>query len=129
MCFYVVVVVVMFCRGRIRWFKKVLLVILCYTSNIKPQTDCMSTGLMLQGRDQDRKLRINLLYSTMGVLGVFKRALRWFKTFLVVILCCLSNIKLQTARISTGLMLQGRDQDRKLRINLLYSTMGGLGGV
>ena len=32
-------------------------------------------------------------------------------------------------RMITGLMLQGRDQDRKLRINLLYSTMGGLGGV
>ena len=46
----------------------------------------------------------------------------------MVILCYISNIKL-TARISTGLMLQGRDQDRKLRINLLYTTMGGLGGV
>ena len=55
--------------------------------------------------------------------------LRWFKKVLVVILCYLSNIKLQTARISTGLMLQGRDQDRKLRINLLYTTIGGLGGV
>ena len=38
-------------------------------------------------------------------------------------------IKLQTARISTVLMLQGRDQDRALRINLLYTAMGGLGGV
>ena len=47
----------------------------------------------------------------------------------MVILCYLSNIKLQTARISTILKLQGRDQDRKLRINLLYTTMGGLGGV
>ena len=47
----------------------------------------------------------------------------------MVILGYLSNIKLQTARISTVLMLQGRDQDRKLRINLLYTTMGGLGGV
>ena len=41
----------------------------------------------------------------------------------------LSNIKLQTARISTILQLQGRDPDRKLRINLLYTTIGGLGGV
>ena len=54
---------------------------------------------------------------------------RLFKKVLVVILCYLSNIKLQTARISTGLMLQGRDQDRKLRNNLLYTAMGGVGGV
>ena len=47
----------------------------------------------------------------------------------MVILCYLSDIKLQTARISTVLMLQGRDQDRKLRINLLYTAIGGLGGV
>ena len=26
-------------------------------------------------------------------------------------------------------MLQGRDQDRKLRIDLLYATVGGLEGV
>ena len=32
-------------------------------------------------------------------------------------------------RIGTEKMLQGRDQDRKLRINLLYTAMGGLGGV
>ena len=38
----------------------------------------------------------------------------------------LSNIKLQTAR---SLQLQGRDPDRKLRINLLHATIGGLGGV
>ena len=60
---------------------------------------------------------------------MFKRDLRWLKKVLVDILCYLSNIKLQTARISTVLMLQGRDQDRKLRINLLYTTMGGIGGV
>ena len=38
-------------------------------------------------------------------------------------------LELQTARISTILQLQGRDPDRKLRINLLYTTIGGLGGV
>ena len=117
----------MFCRGRIRWFKKVLVVIVCYLSNIKLQTDRISTVLMLRGRDQDRKLRIILLW---GVLGVFKRDLRRFKKVLVVvILCYLSNIKLETACISTILQLQGRDPDRKLRINLLYTTIGGLGGV
>ena len=73
-------------RGRIRWFKKVLVVILCYLSNIKLQMDRMSTETILQGRDQDRKLRNNLLYNTMGVLGVFKSYLRWFKSILVVIL-------------------------------------------
>ena len=31
--------------------------------------------------------------------------------------------------MSTVLMLQGRDQDRKLRINLLYTAIGGLVGV
>ena len=31
--------------------------------------------------------------------------------------------------MSTETILQGRDQDRKLRINLLYATIGGLGGV
>ena len=41
----------------------------------------------------------------------------------------LSNIKLQTARISTILQLQSRDPDRKLRINLLYTTIEGLRGV
>ena len=41
----------------------------------------------------------------------------------------ISPVKLHTARISTGLMLQGRDQDRKLRNNLLSTTMGGLGGA
>ena len=39
------------------------------------------------------------------------------------------NTKLQKARFSTILQLQGRDPDRKLRINLLYTTIGGLGGV
>ena len=53
-----------FRRGRIKWFKKVLVV-----SNIKLQTDRMSTVLMLQGRDQDRKLRIDLLYTAMGGVG------------------------------------------------------------
>ena len=55
--------------------------------------------------------------------------LRRFQKVLVVILFYLSNIKLQTARISTILELQGRDPDRKLRINLPYTTIGGLGGV
>ena len=62
------------------------MVILCYLSNIKLQTDRVNTFSMLQGRDQDRKLRINLLYTTIGVLGVFKMVLRWFKSILVVIL-------------------------------------------
>ena len=31
--------------------------------------------------------------------------------------------------MSLGLQLQGRYIDRKLRNNLLYTTMGGLGGV
>ena len=60
---------------------------------------------------------------------MLKKDLRWCKKVLVVILCYISNIKLQTDRMSTGLMLQGRDQDRKLRINVLYNTMGGLAGV
>ena len=60
---------------------------------------------------------------------MLKRDLRWFKKVLVVILCYLSNIKLQTARNSTILELQGRDPDRKLRINLLYTIIGGLKGV
>ena len=66
----------MFCRGRIRWFKKVLVFILCYLSNIKLQTARIRTVLMLQGRDQDRKLRINLLYSTMGGLGDVKKGFK-----------------------------------------------------
>ena len=37
--------------------------------------------------------------------------------------------ELQTARIRTILQLQGRDPDRKLRMDLLYTTIGGLGGV
>ena len=60
---------------------------------------------------------------------MLKRDLRWFKKILVVILCYLSNIKFQMARISTILQLQGRDPDSKLRINLLYTSIGGLGGV
>ena len=59
----------MFRRGRIRWFKKVLVVILCYISNIKLQMDSMSRDYVLEGRDQDRKLRNNLLYDNMGGLG------------------------------------------------------------
>ena len=38
-------------------------------------------------------------------------------------------LELQTERMSTETILQGRDPDRKLRINLLYTTMGGVGGV
>ena len=56
-------------RGRIRWSKKVLVVILCYISNIKLQTGRMGRDYVLQGRDQDRKLRNNLLYHTMGGVG------------------------------------------------------------
>ena len=71
---YVVLVVFMFRRGRIRWFKKVLVVILCYISNIKLQMDRMGTDNALEGRDQDRKLRNNLLYRSMvGAGGVRKR--------------------------------------------------------
>ena len=70
----------------LRWFKKVLVVILCYLSNIKLQMGRMSTVLMLQGRDPYRKLRINLLYTTIGGLGGVKRELRLFKMVLVVIL-------------------------------------------
>ena len=56
-------------RGRIRWFKKVLVVILCYLSNIKLQMDSMSRDYVLQGRDQDQKLRNNLLYTAIYGLG------------------------------------------------------------
>ena len=68
---YVVVVVVMFgrVRGRIRWFKKVSVVILCYIANIKLQIDSMGRDYVLEGRDQDQKLRNNLLYSTIYGLG------------------------------------------------------------
>ena len=47
----------------------------------------------------------------------------------MAILCYISNIKLQMDRMGTGYVLEGRDQDRKLRINLLYHNMGGVGGV
>ena len=58
----------------IRWLKKVLVVILCYLFNIKLQMDRMSTETILKGRDQDRNLRNNILYSSMiGVGGVEKR--------------------------------------------------------
>ena len=62
------------------------------------------------------------------VLGVLKRDLRWFKNALVLILCYLSNMKLQMERMGTGGALQGRDQDQKLRNNLLYHAMVGVGG-
>ena len=60
---------------------------------------------------------------------MLKSDLKCIQKVVLVILCYLSNIKLQTDRMSTVLMLQSRDQDRKLRINLLYTAMGGLGGV
>ena len=58
-------------RGRIRWFKKVLVVILCYITNIKLQMDRMGRDQLLQGRDQDRKMRNNLLYSSIIGVGCF----------------------------------------------------------
>ena len=73
---YVVVVVVMFGRGRgrVRWFEKVLVVILCYLSNIKLQMDRMGRDELLQGRGQDQKMRNNLLYSSIiGVGSVWKQ--------------------------------------------------------
>ena len=60
---------------------------------------------------------------------MFKRDLRWFTKVLVVILCYLSNIKLQMGRMGRGYVLEGQHQDRKLRNNLLYTAMGGVGGV
>ena len=39
------------------------------------------------------------------------------------------KVFLKTALISTVLQLQGRDPDIKLRINLLYTPIGNLGGV
>ena len=66
----------MFPRGRIRWFKKVLVVILCYLSNTKKSNDRMSTVFMLQGRDQDRQLRNNLLYTAIGALGGVKKGFK-----------------------------------------------------
>ena len=54
---------VMFRRGRRRWLEMVLVVILCYTTNIKLQMDRMGRGYVLECRDQDRKLRNNLLYT------------------------------------------------------------------
>ena len=47
----------------------------------------------------------------------------------MVILCYISNIKLQMDRMGRDYVLQGRDQDQKLRNNLLYNTMYGLGSV
>ena len=66
----------MFCRGRIRWFKNVLVVILCYLSNIKLQMELMSTETILQGRDPDRNMRNNLLYTTIGGLGGVKKGFK-----------------------------------------------------
>ena len=53
----------------LRWFKKVLVVILCYISNIKLHMDHMGRDYVLEGRDQDQKLRNNLLYSSMIGVG------------------------------------------------------------
>ena len=47
----------------------------------------------------------------------------------MVILCYITNIKLQMDSMSRDYVLEGRDQDQKLRINLLYTAMGGVGGV
>ena len=59
-------------RGRIMWFKRVLVVILCYISNINVQKERMGRDYVLQGRDQDQKFRNKLLYSSMVGVGVFK---------------------------------------------------------
>ena len=45
------------------------------------------------------------------------------------VLFYIPNIKLQKGRMRTDYVLQGRDQDQKLRNNLLYHNMGGVGGV
>ena len=67
----------MLCRGRVSWFKEVLVVILCYACYIKLQIYSMDTDYVLQGRDQDRKFCNNLLYTAIGgLLGVFKSDLR-----------------------------------------------------
>ena len=56
---------------------------------------------------------------------MFKRDLRWFKKVLVVILCYLSNIKLQTAYVSSlgHLQIPGEDHMtsfmRRIRISRL----------
>ena len=70
--------------------------------------------------------RCALTYSMGRVGGVFQRVLMRFKKVLAVLLQTLSNIKLQTERMSTVLMIQGRDQDITLRTSLLYSTMGAV---
>ena len=46
-----------------------LVIVLCYTSNIKLQMDSMGRDYVLQGRDQDQKLRNNLLYTAIYGLG------------------------------------------------------------
>ena len=63
------------------------------------------------------------------VLGVFKSDLRWFKKVLVVIVCYLSNIKLQMDSMGRDYVLEGRDQDQKMRNNLFYSSIIGVGSV
>ena len=35
--------------------------------------DCTGRGYVLEGRDQDRKLRNNLLYTAMGGVGDFQK--------------------------------------------------------
>ena len=52
-----------------------------------------------------------------------------FKKVSVVILCYMSNTKLQMERMNIAKVLEGRDQDRKMRHNLLYAAMGGVEGV
>ena len=51
-------------RGRIRWFKKVLVVILCYLSNIKLQTARVSTLRELQTWDHAQKFSFEILLET-----------------------------------------------------------------
>ena len=46
----------------------------------------------------------------------------------MVILCYISNIKLQMDPMGRGYVLQVRDQDRKLRNTLLSTAMGGSWG-
>ena len=72
---------------------------------------------------------LDLVLEEVIMFGRGRGRIRWFKKVLVVILWYLSNIELQMDRIGRDHVLEGRDQDRKLRNNLLYTAMGGLGGV